>query len=48
LELFELAVRQRASVMEEPADKGGLPVIDVTDDDDSQLFQRRWGRCVHE
>ena len=51
LELLELAVRQGAGVVEQPADQGGLAVVHVADDHDLELFgragavgARRWSR----
>ena len=38
LELLELALGQRARVVEKPADEGGLAVVHVADDDDLELF----------
>ncbi len=38
LQLLQLALRQRAGVVKEPADKGGFAVVNVADDDDFQLF----------
>ncbi len=38
LELLELAFGQRAGVMKQPADKRGLAVVHVADDDDFELF----------
>ena len=37
LDLFQLAVRQRAGVGIEPSQQGGLAVIDVPDDDDIEM-----------
>ena len=42
LQLLELAFRQRAGVVQKPADKCGFAVVHVADDDNLQLFH---GRC---
>ena len=38
LQLFEFALGQRAGVIEEAPNEGGLAVVNVTDNDDLKLF----------
>ena len=52
LELLELALGQRAGVVEQPADERGLAVVHVADDDDFELFGGAggplcMGKCWH-
>jgi hypothetical protein len=39
-ELLVFAFRERSGIVEEPADEGGLAVVDVPDDDQSELCPR--------
>src|SRR3546814_15496783 len=46
LQLGHLARRQRAGVVQQPADQGRLAVVDVADDDDAMQSSRRPGRVT--
>ena len=47
LQLLQFAFRQRAGIIKKPADKGGLAVVNMADNDNFKLFDGRGGWGVH-